>query len=573
MGKAIKPLPRLPRGWSRLCHETGLFLRSIGLGILTTTFQAFFTNKFSEPEKVAISQSRVTALLRALIHVLPLGLAIFEIILNWKGHYVGLVFDKQNYLQFAAKAHEILMQASIATIILSYIRYQISAGKGMPFGAVLGALEFSQVSYLWSIEFWSAIMSKDFPLRKKLCFAVLILVCITVAATAGPSSANLLIARQGIWPMQSNYMAINATFQDFWPDQLDDEKLSNDCKIMRIRYNSSPACYISSLLYGFSDDTLAASMMQDRYDIENTDLFRVQTPRTYVDKEVAIGSCFEDSKDQVCGTAPQDVFTGLLAQSSEAHSHQDCNVALQGYHILKENYYQPYTTARCVVDTVQNSYDQAPLRFPRLSETVSGLGGGQEIFPVPGLTKGQSTYNLPGNSSEFRLDWVDLPQEIFRTGVPGAIIVHPQSSSNLSYNISTCTLNAGWGSSSIFTDSDYDDLINSQMTQLPPSWSTNLTFSPVDTYKYLFSNKPRFRNISDFSYPQLRINISKSWMELINPTVILMDNTTTNPVSMVLSQLSSQPKGFEIAWLLNLLFAVGLSATGKEHDGEGNCKH
>lgn len=140
MSPATKPLPQLPRGWSRVCHETGLFLRSIGLGILVTAFQGFFTSSFLEPEKVAIRQSRVTALLRALIHVVPLGLAIFEIILNWKGRYVGKDFTKQNILQFVAKGHEILMQASIATIILSYIRYQISVGKGMPFGAMLGAL-------------------------------------------------------------------------------------------------------------------------------------------------------------------------------------------------------------------------------------------------------------------------------------------------------------------------------------------------------------------------------------------------------------------------------------------------
>lgn len=113
-----------------------------------TSFRRIFTKNFQEPQKIAISQSRTTALLRTLIHVMPVAVAIFEIVLNLRGRFVGVTFDKQNYLQFAAKAHEIAMQASIATILLSYIRYQISVGKGMPFEAVLSGLQFLQVNYL-----------------------------------------------------------------------------------------------------------------------------------------------------------------------------------------------------------------------------------------------------------------------------------------------------------------------------------------------------------------------------------------------------------------------------------------
>lgn len=121
--QADKPLPPLPQGWSRVCHETGVFLRGIGLGIVVFSFQGIFTKNFLEPEKVAISRSRITALLMSLIHVVPLGIAIFESVLNLKGHFIGKTFDKQNYLQFVAKAHEVAIQASLATILLSYIRY------------------------------------------------------------------------------------------------------------------------------------------------------------------------------------------------------------------------------------------------------------------------------------------------------------------------------------------------------------------------------------------------------------------------------------------------------------------
>ena len=572
MGQATKPLPRLPRGWSRVCHETGLFLRSIGLGILVTAFQGIFTNNFVEPEKVAIRQSRVTSLLRALIHLLPLGIAIFEITLNWKGHYVGRYFDKQNYLQFAAKAHEIFIQASLATIILSYIRHQISAGKGIPFGAVLGALQFLQVSYLWSVELWSAIISRDFHLRKKLSFTILIIICITVAATAGPSSANLMIARQGIWPIGSSYLAINATFQDLWPDRLDDEKISRDCRLVRVGSNpefldKSRRCPTEDL-HQLAEDNQFLTLLQG-YDVTNYEDISVQSPASIFSKALLTATCSGRVKDQVCSTIPQNAFVNVLGQDAIAHITKKKYRALQSYNMLTENYYQPYTTASCVIDTVQNSSDEAALRFARLLETYSKLEINREVISVPALTKSQSTYNIPGNRSLFRIDWVYLPHEIFGTGVPGAIIVHPQNSSDSSYNITTCTLNAGWGSSSIFVDPTRESAIYSRSTQTPPSW--HLRFEPKDAYGYASQTQPTFTQWSHFSYPQRHITISKSWMEFINPILVLSDNSTEEAVSALLSQLPFEPQEYQIAFLLNVLLVSALANTGMEYDAKGSC--
>lgn len=569
MSQTTRALPRLPRNWSRLCHETGLFLRSIGLGIVVTTFQGFFTNNFSEPEQVAIRQNRVTALLRALIHALPLGLAIFEIFINWKGLYVGALFDKQNYLQFVAKAHEILIQASTATIMLSYTRYQISASNGIPFGAVLGAFQFLQVSYLWSVEFWSAIMSSDFQLRKKSGFAVLILICITVATTAGPSSANLLIARQGIWLEKSMFLAVNATFQDIWPDQLDDDKVSSDCKRVKtsqIESGDAGGCPAAAL---YRMESYIPSIMEDSNN-HTLQKIGVDTPDNVYLKSLLIAHCVGGFKDQVCATTPHDALLGGLIKDTDAHYPQEISGALQGYHVLGKDYYQPYATAICATDTVQNSSDQGLLRFARLTDTFSKSEGNRELVSIPGATKGQSTYDIPGNTSQFRVDWINLPQEIFATGIPGAIIVHPQSSSNLSYNITTCTLNAGWGSSLAFTD-NIDAEISSHMTQLPSSWDAQTIFT--DTYENLFQSFPMFgkRSNFSFSYPQRHINISKSYMDFINPEVIRLDNSSFGLVSGIMSLLPSQPQEHDLAWVLSMLLATALSSTGNYLDAAGSC--
>ena len=568
MSQTTRPLPRLPRNWSRLCHETGLFLRSIGLGILVTTFQGFFTNNFLEPEQVAIRQNRVTALLRALIHALPLGLAIFEIVINWKGLYVGAIFDKQNYLQFVAKAHEILIQASIATIMLSYTRYQISSSNGIPFGAVLGAFQFLQVSYLWSVEFWSAIISNDFRPRKKSGFAVLILICITVAATAGPSSANLLIARQGIWPEKSMFLAVNATVQNIWPDRLDDEKVSSDCKKVNSSQIQSGGCPVAALYSSvYSSESYLASVMEesDNHTLQSLD---VDTFVNLFEKMLLVANCVEGFKDQLCATTPHDVLLGGLIEDTNAHIQEEDSRALQSYHVLEKDYYQPYATAICVTDTVQNSSDQALLRFARLADTSSEAEGNRELVSVPGATKGQSTYDIPGNTSQFRVDWKNLPQETFATGIPGAIIVHPQSSSNLSYNITTCTLNAGWGSSSAFTDI-YENIVRSHMTQLPSSWDLTLVFQ--DTYEHVFQSFPMFGSRSNFSYPQRHINISKSWIDFINPEFTRPDNASISFMSELMSLLPSQPQEHDFAWTLSMLLATALASTGNHLDAAGSC--
>ncbi|MCJ1268680.1 hypothetical protein MMC22_008568 [Lobaria immixta] len=418
--QATKPLPPLPRGWSRVCHETGHFLRGIGLGNVVTSFQGTFTKNFREPEKIAIYRSRVTALLGTLIHIAPIGVAIFEIVLNLKGHFVGDTFDKQSYLQFAAKAHEIAMQASIATILLSYIRYQISAGKGMPFGAVLSGLQFLQVSYLWSVELWSSILSKDFHLRNKISFAVLILVCVTVTATAGPSSASLLIARQGLWPLPSTYILVNASFHDIWPDQLDDKKIGKDCAMIRLDSlqdaRHCPTTKMIDLLLESSNpesvlDAPVDTLLYDLVPTENEDLSGV----------FLWGRCQTSSNDQHCATIPQ---IELQSGFSSIFYHSSYINPTGGYQFLQKDYYQPYTIASCVTDAVKDASDQTPLRFARISETESELRKDREIVPISGLTKGQIINNVSGDNSEFRIGWVDLPMDIVNTGIPGAVIVN-----------------------------------------------------------------------------------------------------------------------------------------------------
>ena len=127
-----------------------------------------------------------------------MAIALFEVITNLHGRYLGRTFDKQSYYQLAAKAHEIAIDASLTSIMLSYIRHELTIGDGLPFGAFLGSLQVTTVSYLWSRELWSSLFASRLRIRR-IAFFILMLLCGIIAATAGPSSAVLLIPRQNFW--------------------------------------------------------------------------------------------------------------------------------------------------------------------------------------------------------------------------------------------------------------------------------------------------------------------------------------------------------------------------------------
>jgi len=123
-----------------------ILLRTHGLPILSKSPKG-------EEKLPAIRKSRPKALLQASIHLVPVIICIFLLILNLRSYYLGK-FEKWNSaFQFAAKLHELSMQASIAIVVLAYIRWQLTMIGSLPFGALFSMLQATQPSYLWSQEF------------------------------------------------------------------------------------------------------------------------------------------------------------------------------------------------------------------------------------------------------------------------------------------------------------------------------------------------------------------------------------------------------------------------------------
>ena len=153
--------------------------------------------------------------------------------LNWRGFYIGEELEgavgqddaKLLALQFASKLHELTISASLTAVILSYIRHELMTDSGLPFGAIVAGLQFKDVSYLWSMEFWGAIRASWRRKRDKAILILLIATCAGLALSAGPSSATLMKPRLDYWP---------AGGTDFWIALPEDELFSTNASAVQV---------------------------------------------------------------------------------------------------------------------------------------------------------------------------------------------------------------------------------------------------------------------------------------------------------------------------------------------------
>lgn len=125
------------------------FLRTIGLKVVT------FFNREEKP-KVLIKKSRRVAIARCAVHVIPALLTIGLSAVNFVGFFIGGELQgKQNddsfklgLLQIATKVQELLIVASIGTIIFHCLRSEVMFGPGLPLGLLVSGYSFSSISYV-----------------------------------------------------------------------------------------------------------------------------------------------------------------------------------------------------------------------------------------------------------------------------------------------------------------------------------------------------------------------------------------------------------------------------------------
>lgn len=218
--------------------------------------------------------------------------------------------------------------------------------------------------------------------KKKFCFTSLILFCIAIAATAGPSSANLLIARLGIWPQKPFYLAVNATLQDIWPNHLDGQNIRIDCKTMSLDSRESRLdCPLSmpSVNIGVQafrvllESSRSVPLIDERGRVVIKE-FGLSTLDPRIVGTFKYAPCALDALGnptlQSCGTFPQlSILKGFSYRGNDLQYFAENS--LNSYKTIRKNYYQACSAVSCVADSVLNGSDQTAFRFARIAETAS----------------------------------------------------------------------------------------------------------------------------------------------------------------------------------------------------------
>ncbi|OAP61639.1 hypothetical protein AYL99_03842 [Fonsecaea erecta] len=205
---ALRKVPR------RLGHAVRLALRKAKLQILP---QLTKWKGHREEPKVVMYKSRGVVLLHILTHALPLSGVLTLLVLNINTFFVGnLSTSAVTAFQFAAKLLELLMQASLAVILLDAIRWHMVRNEDLPLGGLVAPLRATDVSYLWSLELWGSLTSKSWRGYRKTYLGLLILATVVLAALVGPTGAVAIVPRQ-ITHSTGKYLNILNPLDDIFP--------------------------------------------------------------------------------------------------------------------------------------------------------------------------------------------------------------------------------------------------------------------------------------------------------------------------------------------------------------------
>ncbi|KAI4247145.1 MAG: hypothetical protein LQ352_006212 [Teloschistes flavicans] len=579
-----KPLPSVPKTTrvQKCLAYVRVVFRTLGLNLLVYVLQHFLSFGLDEIPKKAFQRDRLMALLRATIHILPFTIAMGEVIINWRGYYIGANVNGLSLLQFAAKLHEMAMQSSLAVIVFGYVRHVIFSGNALPIGALLSGLQLTQVSYLWSMELWG-IASAKIPWRRKVAVMTLVILAVLLASTVGPSSAILLIPNLNYWPAGSTDIWMNVTAQDLWPSRLDGSNVPAYCSQAPSITNGCPSSEWESisdylaLANSKFPPQLSTPFMVSPYSVPLTgqgSLRQLVIQHHIYDNETAP---FDQEAAQA--TTQQSAVADALSATSALW-----DIALQNsnspYYDQRDavqsivaNNFQPYTLVSCGADVIQDHTDDRPVAFPippgsspeMLSHANVTTDSALPMFAIEysGLTRSE-ILDTPGAKSEYRVKWVGLPETLFNGTSIGAVILQPRM--NETQGILLCNLAAGWGSSSM------------NMSSSPAASGTDFPSSSLyDPNSLLPQSSDYSRRIADAVvtfelplFPQRKISISEAWAKYLDASIPSLNTTVIN--ALMGGKLNRQDDTTSANIILAGLLANGLARTGFDSRLQGKLR-
>jgi hypothetical protein len=132
--------------YRRIVNRCSTLLRAVGLGIATIT-------RGPEEPKRLFTMSRKVALVRCGVHLLPSCVSLILITINLLSYFIGAELQafqngdsiKMGILQICAKVQELLVVASLSTVIFHVLRSELVFGPGLPLGLLGAGFKFTSL--------------------------------------------------------------------------------------------------------------------------------------------------------------------------------------------------------------------------------------------------------------------------------------------------------------------------------------------------------------------------------------------------------------------------------------------
>ena len=214
-------------------------------GVHADDFDVDARKKGSEARKVPLRRHRSYAFVHFLVfHAVPVAVAVGLIALNVKAHYWSSTGGTWvSALQYVAKIHEMLMQASIVVIVLAYVNHLLTQDGPVPFGAMFASYNVTYMTYLWSPELRATLTSPGFRGPRMVFFAVFVPLNILLAAGVGPSSAVAMQPRFVSFAIPDSYVSLDRSEDDLFPSSFDEAGPALNNKSVLCKRLLSPVYY------------------------------------------------------------------------------------------------------------------------------------------------------------------------------------------------------------------------------------------------------------------------------------------------------------------------------------------
>ena len=439
-------------------------LRALGLEVINAAVRG---PRAEETPKAVLQKSFWIALSRCTVHIAPILVFVWVILLNYKTFYIGPGFwddgGEQDALalamyQVAAKLQESLCIASLATVLLQALRHDLIDSDGVPLGLMGSSQYFGDPRSLLSVEFLGAARY-SFTAWKRCRLWLLVLLSSAIAAFIGPASAVLLLPRLTDFPAGGTSFSLNASTDELWPSVINTEAEIEACLSENATQFAVCPCggyqsYFAVESYrsletappGFRPNIVANGNANDAigYNVLVKDPFNILPPllqkgrtrglaaETYAAQPFAASMTLPHALNGEWRIAASKVPKGVLATSSEFKWASDWSSNVQGTF--------PLTVVRCTSgQNISMSNDMA--RFPTFSsDPNSGTGrwsnGASNPVNISALDRNKT--------SHIRLQWIPLPIEEFLFASTGLLFELPFDRSSDSRVATACTVSASW---------------------------------------------------------------------------------------------------------------------------------